>query len=65
MGFIKAGVPLGVASSFLITSPLVNEYVAIIMLATFGWKITLAYIISGILIGAVAGMLIGKLKMEK
>lgn len=65
MGFIRAGVPLGVALSFLITSPLVNEYVAVIMLATFGWKITLAYIIAGILIGVVAGLVIGKLGMEK
>lgn len=65
MGFIKAGVPLGVAFSFLITSPLVNEYVAVIMLATFGWKITLAYIIAGILIGVIAGLVIGRLGMEK
>lgn len=65
MGFIRSGVPLGVTFSFLITSPLVNEYVAVIMLATFGWKIALAYIIAGILIGVIAGLIIGKLGMEK
>ena len=64
MGFIRAGVPLGVTFSFLITSPLVNEYVAVIMLATFGWKIALLYVISGILIGVVAGSVIGKMKLN-
>ena len=65
MGFVKSGVPLGVAFSFLITSPLVNEYLAVIMLATFGWKITLAYIIAGILIGVIAGMMLGKMNMDE
>ncbi len=65
MSFLKAGVPLGVSLSFLITSPLVNEYVAVIMLATFGWKITLAYIISGIVIGMFSGMIMGRFRMEK
>ena len=65
MGFIRAGVPLGITFSFLITSPLVNEYVAVIMLATFGWKIALAYIISGILIGVISGLILGKLRLEK
>jgi hypothetical protein len=65
MSFIKAGVPLGVAFSFLITSPLVNEYVAVIMFATFGWKITLAYVIVGILVGVISGMILGVMKLEK
>lgn len=65
LGFIEAGVPLGVASSFLITSPLVNEYVVVLMFGFFGWEITLAYIITGIIIGVVLGIVIEKLKMEK
>jgi uncharacterized membrane protein YraQ (UPF0718 family) len=64
MGFTKAGIPLGVSLSFLITSPLVNEYLAVIMLATLGWKITVAYIIAGILIGVVSGIIIGKMNLE-
>ena len=65
LGFLEAGVPLGVNFSFIITSPLVNEYLAVIMWALFGWKITVAYIISGILVGVVAGLILGKMKLEK
>jgi len=65
IGFLEAGVPLGVAFSYLITSPLVNEYLVVLMLGFFGWKITLAYVISGILVGVVAGTILGKLKLEK
>jgi len=65
MGFLEAGVPLGVTFSFLITSPLINEYLVVLMLGFFGWKITLAYIISGIFIGVVSGLIIGKMKLEK
>lgn len=65
MSFLEAGVPLGVAFSFIITSPLVNEYVAILMLGFFGVEVTVAYIAAGMLIGVIFGMLIGKLKMEK
>ena len=65
MSFIKAGVPLGVTFSFLITSPLVNEYVAVIMFGVFGWKITVAYIAAGILIGVVSGLILGEMKLEK
>jgi uncharacterized protein len=65
IGFLEAGIPLGVAFSFLITSPLVNEYLVILMLGFFGWKITLAYVISGILIGVLAGFVLGKLGLEK
>lgn len=65
LGFLKAGVPLGVTFSFLITSPLVNEYLIALMLGFFGWKITLAYAISGIFIGTFSGMILGKMKLEK
>ncbi|MDO8661874.1 MAG: permease [Candidatus Omnitrophota bacterium] len=65
ISFLDAGVPLGVVFSFLITSPLINEYLVVLMIGFFGWKITLAYIISGISIGVFAGMLIGKMKLER
>lgn len=65
IGFLKAGVPLGVTLSFLVTSPIVNEYLAVLMLAFFGWKITLAYVLSGILVGVVSGMIVGKMRLEK
>jgi len=64
MGFLKAGVPLGVSLSFLITSPLVNEYIVVIMWVALGWKITVAYILTGVLIGVVGGLIIGNMKLE-
>ncbi len=65
ISFLEAGIPLGVAFSFLITSPLVNEYLVVIMFGFFGWKITLAYVASGILIGVISGWILGKMKLEK
>ncbi len=63
--FFKAGVPLGVAFSFLITSPLINEYLVVLMLGFFGWKITLAYVASGMTIGILCGLVLGRMKLEK
>ncbi len=65
IGFIEAGIPLGVTFSFLITSPIVNEAAFAILLASFGWKIAVVYVITGVLIGIVGGILIGKLHLEK
>ncbi len=64
IGLLKAGVPVGVTFSFLITSPLINEYLVVLMLGFFGWKITLAYILNGVLIGVVAGLIISKVRVE-
>jgi uncharacterized membrane protein YraQ (UPF0718 family) len=65
LGFLKAGVPLGVTFSFLITSPLINEYLVVLMLGFFGWKITALYVFSGLVIGTVSGALLGKMNLEK
>ena len=65
LGFLESGVPLGVAFSFLITSPLVNEYLAVLMFTFFGWKIACAYIFFGVLIGVSLGMLLQRLGLEK
>ena len=65
ISFLKVGVPLGVTFSFLITSPLINEYLVVLMLGTFGWKITLLYVISGLCIGIFSGLILGKMKLEK
>jgi len=65
IGFVEAGVPLGIAFSFLITSPIINEYMAVIMFGVFGLKITLIYIVLGLIIGTVGGIIIGKTKPEK
>ena len=65
ISFLKMGIPLGVTFSFLITSPLVNEYLVVLMIGFFGWKITLAYVISGMLIGIISGIILGRMKLEK
>ena len=65
IGFVKGGIPLGVTLSFLITSPLVNEVAVAMFLGTFGVKITLVYVISGVLLGCVGGIVLGRLRLER
>jgi uncharacterized membrane protein YraQ (UPF0718 family) len=65
IGFVESGVPLGVTFSFLISSPMVNEVALIMLWGLFGWEIALIYIGTGLLVAIVAGIIIGKLKMEK
>ena len=64
IGFLKARIPLGIAFSFIITSPLVNEVAFVIMGGLFGWKLALIYAISGILLGVFAGLFLGSLKLD-
>jgi hypothetical protein len=64
IGFVESGVPLGITFSFLIASPLINEVAAAMLLAMFGWQIALLYIVSGLIIAIVAGIIIGRLHME-
>jgi len=65
IGFVEAGVPLGVTFSFLIASPMINEIALGLLWSLFGWKIALTYIGSGLLIAIVAGIIIGRLGLEK
>ncbi len=65
IGFVEAGVPLGVTFSFLISSPMVNEVAVVLLWGLFGWKIALIYMGTGLLVAIFAGMIIGKLKLEK
>lgn len=65
IGFIGAGIPLGVTFSFLIASPMVNEVAVTMLWALFGWKIALLYMATGLIVAIIAGAIIGKLKMEK
>lgn len=64
ISLLKAGVPLGVTFSFLITSPIINEYLVILMAGEFGISITLAYVMSGLLIGTLGGAILGKMRLE-
>ncbi|MFZ5425030.1 MAG: permease [Patescibacteria group bacterium] len=65
IGFLSAGIPLGITFAFLISSPLVNEASLYLFPAIFGLKVTILYNVVGIIIAVMGGMLIHKLKMEK
>jgi len=65
IGFVKGGIPLGVTFSFLITSPLVNEVAIGLFIGLFGIKTTVIYVISGVLLGTISGIILQKLKLEK
>ncbi len=65
IGFVQGGIPLGVTFAYLITSPLVNEVAVAMFLGLFGWKATLIYASSGILLGMVGGYILGKLKLDR
>lgn len=64
IGFVEAEIPIGVTFSFLITSPIVNEAAFAILLASFGWKIAVVYVITGVVVGVIGGILIGSLHLE-
>jgi uncharacterized protein len=65
IGFVEANVPLGVTFSFLISSPMVNEVAVVLLWGLFGWRIAAIYMVTGLLVAIVAGIMIGKLKLEK
>jgi uncharacterized membrane protein YraQ (UPF0718 family) len=65
IGFVTAGIPLGVTFSFLISAPMVNEIALALLFGLFGWKVALLYMGTGLLIAMTAGWVIGRLRMEK
>jgi uncharacterized protein len=65
IGFVAAGVPIGVTLSFLIASPMVNEIAIGMLLTLFGWKVTVAYVVTGLLIAIVAGWVLGRLGVQR
>lgn len=65
IGFVTAGVPLGVTFSFLIAAPMVNEIALVLLYGLLGWKVAAIYLGTGLLIAIVAGWTIGRLKMER
>ncbi len=64
LGFVEAGVPLGVTFSFLVSSPMINEVALVMLWGMFGWKIAVIYIFSGLVIAIISGLIIGMLKVE-
>lgn len=65
VGFLSSGVPIGITLSFLIASPLINEIAVGLLFTMFGLKIALIYLISGLTIAVTAGMVLGKMKVER
>ncbi len=65
IGFLQAGVPLGVTFSFLISAPMINEVALALLFGMFGWKVALLYSAMGLAVAIIAGMVIGKLRMER
>ena len=64
IGFVKGGIPLGVTLAFLITSPLVNEVAVAMFLGSFGLQATVIYVVSGILLGCLGGIALGRMRLE-
>lgn len=65
IGFVESGIPLGVTFSFLIAAPTINEVAIVMLFGLFGWKVAALYIVSGLIIAIIAGMVIGHLKLER
>lgn len=65
LGFVEAGIPLGVTFSFLIAAPMINEVAVVLLLGMFGWKVTLVYIVTGLVIAIISGFVIEKLHLQR
>ncbi len=65
IGFVKGGIPIGVTFAFLITSPLVNEVALGLFIGLFGLKTTVIYMINGILLGMISGLILSRFKLER
>ncbi len=65
LGFVEAGIPIGVTFSFLIAAPMINEVAVVLLFGMFGWQTALIYVVTGLFIAILAGWVIGKLKLEK
>jgi hypothetical protein len=64
IGFVSAGIPLGVTFSFLIAAPMVNEVALGLLFALVGWKVALTYLAFGLSVAVIGGFVIGRLKLE-
>ncbi len=65
LGFVQAGVPLGVTFTFLVASPMINEVALTLLWGLFGWRIAALYVTSGVLVAVFSGLVIGRLKPQK
>ncbi len=65
LGFVEAGIPIGVTFSFLIAAPLINEVALILLAGLFGWRVALIYIFTGLAIAVISGFILEKLHLQK
>ncbi len=65
LGFVEAGVPLGVTLSFLISAPMVNEVALVLLFGLFGWRVAALYLVTGLTIAIVSGFVLGRMKLER
>jgi hypothetical protein len=65
LGFVEAGIPIGITFSFLIAAPMINEVAVVLLIGLLGWKVTLIYVFTGLFVAILSGWLIGVLKLEK
>jgi len=65
IGFVQAGIPLGVTLSFLIAAPMINEVALVLLFGMFGWKVAAIYASTGLVIAILAGWVVGRLKLER
>lgn len=65
LGFVKAGIPIGVTFSFLIAAPMINEVALVLLIGLFGWKVALIYVFTGLTVAICAGFILEKLKLQR
>ena len=65
LGFVEAGIPLGVTFSFLIAAPMINEVALILLIGLFGWKVALIYVLTGLTIAILAGFILEKMNLKR
>jgi len=65
IGFLQAGIPLGVTLAFLISSPLVNEVALVLLWGLFGWQVSIIYMVAGLSVAIIGGLILGRLPLER
>ena len=65
IGFVEAGIPLGVTFSFLIASPMINEVAVVVLVGILGWELTLMYVAAGLTVAYVGGMVMERFRPER
>ena len=65
LGFVEAGIPLGVTFSFLIAAPMINEVALVLLIGLFGWKVAVIYVVTGLTIAIFAGFILEKLNLTR